>query len=112
MGEMSFALPVKSFNTTHAIIANIIPVAIEYAKGIITTAKKPPIASATSPSKSICVTAESMSKPTNNIAGVVANPGIAKKIGAKGIAIKNKIPVVNAVKPVLPPAATPAEDST
>ena len=112
IGEISFDFPVKSFNTTQEIIANIIPVAMEYAKGIITIARKPPIASATSPSKSILVTAESISKPTNNIAGVVANPGIARNNGAKGIAIKKRIPVVKAVKPVLPPAATPAEDST
>ena len=62
IGEISFAFPVKSFNTTQEIIANIIPVAMEYAKGIITIARKPPIASATSPSKSILVTAESISQ--------------------------------------------------
>ena len=32
--------------------------------------------------------------------------------GANKVANKNKTPVVNAVRPVLPPTATPAEDST
>ena len=46
------------------------------------------------------------------MAGVVANEGIARNIGANTIATRNIIPVVSAVRPVLPPAATPAEDST
>ena len=37
---------------------------------------------------------------------------ILQYIGEKNIAIKNKIPVVIAVNPVLPPAATPVELST
>ena len=40
-------------------------------------------------------------------AGAVAADGINKKSGEKIKAIKKNIPVVNAVKPVLPPAATP-----
>ena len=45
-------------------------------------------------------------------AGAVAKEGIAVNIGAKSIEIRNRTAVVSAVRPVLPPAATPAEDST
>ena len=34
------------------------------------------------------------------------------KMGAKSMEIRNRTAVVKAVRPVLPPAATPAEDST
>ena len=50
--------------------------------------------------------------PTTISAGAVANEGIATNIGAKSIEAKNSTAVVIAVRPVLPPAATPAEDST
>lgn len=46
------------------------------------------------------------------MAGVVANEGIAKKIGESTSATRNSTAVVSAVKPVLPPAETPALDST
>ncbi len=45
-------------------------------------------------------------------AGAVAKDGIAIKIGANKVEIRNKTAVTTAVKPVLPPAATPAVDST
>ena len=48
---------------------------------------------------------------TPNISAV-AKDGIAVKIGANTIANKNSRPVTIADKPVRPPAATPAEDST
>ena len=51
-------------------------------------------------------------KPTIISAGAVANAGIAKNTGEKNNAAKNKQPAVNAVKPVLPPSAMPADDST
>ena len=38
--------------------------------------------------------------------------GINAAIGLKNIATKNKHPVVNDDKPVLPPSATPDDDST
>ena len=50
--------------------------------------------------------------PTTIRAGAVANDGIAVKTGAKNIDNKKRIAVVSAVRPVLPPAATPADDST
>ena len=53
-----------------------------------------------------------MRKPTIISAGAVANAGIAKNIGEKNNAKKNRQPAVNAVKPVLPPSAMPADDST
>ena len=51
-------------------------------------------------------------KPTTISAGAVANDGIAVKIGAKKIERRNRTAVVKAVSPVLPPAATPEDDST
>lgn len=48
-------------------------------------------------------------KPTITRAGAVAKDGIAMKIGAKNIEIKNRMAVMTALNPVLPPAATPAE---
>ena len=51
-------------------------------------------------------------KPTITSAGAVANEGIAVNTGAKNIESKNKIAVVIEVSPVLPPAATPEDDST
>ena len=41
----------------------------------------------------------------------VAHGGIEAKIGAKKIQIRKHIPVVIAVRPVLPPSAIPAPDS-
>jgi hypothetical protein len=41
----------------------------------------------------------------------VAQGGIEAKIGEKKIDIKKQIPVVIAVRPVLPPSAIPAPDS-
>ena len=49
---------------------------------------------------------------SDKIIRAVAKDGIAMKIGAKNIEIKNRIAVMTALNPVLPPAATPAEDST
>ncbi len=45
-------------------------------------------------------------------AGVVAKPGTARKIGAKRIERAKRAAAVTAVRPVLPPAATPEADST
>jgi len=42
----------------------------------------------------------------------VAHGGMDAKIGAKKREIKKHMPVVMAVKPVLPPSAIPAPDST
>ena len=50
--------------------------------------------------------------PTIIKAGAVANDGIAVNTGAKNIESKNKNAVVIEVRPVLPPSATPADDST
>ena len=60
----------------------------------------------------ISVIAPNIKNPTIISAGAVAKDGIAVKIGANSMEIRNKNPVTTAVKPVLPPAATPAEDST
>ncbi len=75
-------------------------------------AKKPPTAPAASFVKSISVTEDIMSRPTHTSAGMVAKLGMAKKIGENTRATMNSTPVTSAVRPVRPPAATPALLST
>ena len=96
----------------HARTPNMIPFAIEYVRGIIRNARYPPTASARSPSNSIFLMEEAIKKPTITRAGAVAKLGIARKIGDRNRATKNRIPVVIAVRPVFPPSATPELDST
>ena len=45
-------------------------------------------------------------------APAVAQEGISAAMGLKNIAIMKRTPTTKAVRPVLPPSATPAEDST
>ena len=85
---------------------------MEYVNGMITIAKKPPITSAMSPSNFIFLIELNIKRPTNSIAGVVANAGIAKNNGERTNETKNKPAVVTEARPVLPPAETPALDST
>ena len=75
-------------------------------------ARKPPTTSAISPSNFMFLTVPSIRRPTQTRAGVVAKVGIARKIGEKNRATMNKTAAVTAVRPVLPPLATPALDST
>ena len=60
----------------------------------------------------IFVTLLNIRNPTIISAGAVANDGTAINTGAKNIEMRNRNAVVIAVRPVLPPSATPAEDST
>jgi len=53
----------------------------------------------------------SMRAPTRMRAGAVAKSGMAPTMGAMKMASRKSRPVVMAVTPVRPPAATPAEDS-
>ena len=82
-----------------------------YINGIAMKQMNPGIASVKS-AKSIFEIDFTIIKPTTIKAGAVAKDGIAKKIGDKIIDIKNNNPVVIAVKPVLPPEATPEALST
>ena len=68
--------------------------------------------SAISASKSMFLIEDTISSPTYMSAGVVAKPGIARNTGEKNSATINITADVTAVRPVLPPAATPALDST
>ena len=52
-----------------------------------------------------------MRAPTRMRAGAVAKSGIVPTMGAMKMANRKRRPVVMAVTPVRPPAATPAEDS-
>jgi len=60
----------------------------------------------------ISVTAPNIRNPTIISAGAVANDGIVMNNGEKIIATRNKTPVITDVRPVRPPSATPADDST
>ena len=91
---------------------NIIPFAMEYVNGIMISARYPPIMPAASSAKSISFTADTIKSPTNIKAGAVANPGIARNTGERGNATMNISPVTTAVRPLRPPTATPALDST
>ena len=88
-----------------------IPSEILYIKGIHNKHKYAGIASVIS-LKSISKIAEIIKNPTKINAGAVAKPGMAQKIGAKKMESKNRNPLTTDDKPVLAPAATPAEDST
>ena len=60
----------------------------------------------------ISVTAPNIRNPTIINAGAVANDGIVINNGERTTETRNNKPVTAAVKPVRPPSATPAEDST
>ena len=62
--------------------------------------------------KSMLMTLLSMYRPTMISAGAVAKDGIARKIGDRNRDRPNKIAVVTAVSPVLPPSDTPEALST
>ena len=51
-------------------------------------------------------------KPTKIRAGAVAKEGMEVNRGENRVAHRKRTPVVMAVRPVRPPTATPAEDST
>ena len=88
-----------------------IPSDMLYINGIHNKQRYAGMASAKS-LKSTSTIAEIIKNPTKTNAGAVANPGMAQKIGEKKIEIRNKNPVTTEAKPVLAPAATPAELST
>ena len=62
--------------------------------------------------KSMLITLLSMYRPTMISAGAVAKDGIARKIGDRNRDRPNKMAVVTAVSPVLPPSDTPEALST
>ena len=62
--------------------------------------------------QSISVTFLIIRTPTYIKAPAVAQEGTKAAIGLRNIAIANRIATTKDVKPVLPPSATPAEDST
>ncbi len=90
----------------------MIPFAMEYVKGMNVIAQNAAAVSAMSELKSMFLIDDTINSPTYIRAGVVANPGIARNTGEKNSAIANITADVTAVRPVLPPAATPALDST
>ncbi len=82
-----------------------------YAKAINAIVRKAGTATEMS-FQSMSATPPIISTPTYISAAAVAHPGIRAAIGLKNMAIKKRQPVVNAERPVLPPSATPDDDST
>src|SRR5690554_8177741 len=109
--DICFHLPLNALINTNDNIPNIIPCAILNANGIITIVRNAGSASDIS-SKLILTTEVIINKPTSIKAGAVADAGTIKKMGARKSARANIIAVERAVKPVLPPTATPDALST
>jgi len=103
--------PLANFKNVYDMIPNIIPSATLYDKGIITNVINAGIASVKS-LKLILNIELAIKNPTSISIGAVAWGGIETNNGAKNNEIKNKIPVITAVNPVLPPTAIPDPLST
>ena len=88
----------------------IIPVPILYVKIIIAMVRTAGAYSEIS-LKSIFVITEVIKMPTYKSAGAYAYDGIIESSGENIVPIKNKIPTVIAVNPVLPPASIPVVES-
>jgi len=88
-----------------------IPFAIEKVKGIITIITKAGKRSLRLDQLSFSILL-SIKIDTYISAPAVAYSGIIFASGAKKITIKNNVPTITAVNPVLPPDSTPAELST
>ena len=87
------------------------PSAIEYVAGIINIVINAGKASVIS-EKLISITVDNMNNPTTTSAAAVAWAGIIENRGKKNAAIAKQTAVDSVVRPVLPPSATPADDST
>src|SRR5699024_4514541 len=101
----------NAFINTYVIIPAAIPLPklnVKIVSTIVINAGSDSVASL----KSIFLTALNIITPTRISAGAVASVGMITISGVINNVNKNKIPVVTAVKPVRPPASTPAEDST
>lgn len=107
----SFARPAMILSRGYAIRPAEIPLAMLYVNGIKTITRNAGNPSVQS-SKSILRIAPNMRAPTMIRTGDVAAFGTKDTNGAKNKQIRNNMPVVTAVKPVRPPAPTPAALST
>ena len=87
------------------------PLDMEYPKSITMNVMNATIASAAS-SQSTLMTEPIMRTPTQMRAVAVAQRGMSWAMGERNMAIIKHMPVTSEVKPVLPPATTPDEDST
>ena len=95
----------------YAINPSAIPFAIEKVSGIITIIINAGKSSVMSDQLSFSIPL-SINIATYINAPAVAKVGIIDANGEKKIEIRKKMPTITAVKPVLPPASTPAELST
>ena len=87
------------------------PLDMEYPKSITMNVMNATIASAAS-SQSTLMTEPIMRTPTQMRAVAVAQRGMSWAMGERNMAIIKHMLVTSEVKPVLPPATTPDEDST
>ena len=116
---MSFIFFVNNFENTYTINPAAIPSGIEYPTIIIIIVTNPAEAAVKS-CQSMLESWVAISIPTQIREGAITGSknipptSIGEAIATRGVnieAIKNQIPVVIAVNPVLPPAATPLVDS-
>ena len=110
-GLISFTLPVQSLISAYEMKPAAIPYEMEYVKLITEIVRKAGTAAAGS-FQSMSITLRIISTPTYIRAPAVAQFGISAAIGLRNIATKNRTATTKEVNPVLPPSATPAEDST
>ena len=112
-GCTSRAFPFANFNNGYEMNPSAIPVEILDVNGIVKMTKKAGNASSM-PFHSMSFTALIIKLPTIITAGEVIAATFDKEVtnGPKNEAIINSTATVNDVKPVRPPTATPAEDST
>ena len=106
-----FISPFVIFKTTYDKKPNAIPSAIENVKGIIIKITKAGRSSVTWFQSSFSIP-PNIKIATYIKAPAVAYAGIIDANGDKNIERINKNPTITAVRPVLPPASTPAELST
>ena len=90
---------------------NAIPVATLKVKGIIIIVTKEGM-TISSRFQLICLTSVAINAPTIISAGAVTSGVITDKMGEKNKAMEKQMAITIDVNPVLPPTATPAEDST
>ena len=111
IGLTSFALPTPIIAKAYVINPIAIPSEIEYAKIMKITVINP-LAAKTKLSQSIPLSCCAINIPTTTNAGAVTAFVTQESNGEKNTDKRNRIPVVIAVKPVLPPTSTPEVDST
>ena len=110
-GEVVANFPVKIFIKAYATKASAIPLLILYVKGMVIIATIAGADSAISSQEMSVIFLTNKTATYNNAAPSISFGKLVAK-GEKNKQNKNNTPMTNEVIPVLPPAFTPAPDST